>query len=322
MEKNCLGILVTGTRGKSSFVRLLCTLLHRAGYRVWGRSTGSEALSFEEGVWRTLRRHAPASVEEMRWWLGKVSSAAEMVVMENSAVSPELQPLGGLWLNPRGVVWTTLGEDHQEYWGRGKAGALRALLKGIPRGVPVFLGEELSRQEEVLGELRRLRCSWYPPKELPQRWDFPTEHLHMALRLWEVFRLDRPFLKRVPTKSRELNLPLPEGGLAYAFEANDVETTGKRLATLGWDPRECALWFHHRGDRPGRMQAFAPLFGLSWKEKFFTGAYPFRSLQGWRFLGNPRPETILSLLKGNVFGCGNTKGLPWEVLKIAEEKGF
>ena len=66
--------------------------------------------------------------------------------------------------------------------------------------------------------------------------------------------------------------------LARAFEANDPCSTRRSLEKLGWDPRECTLWFHNRPDRPGRFEAFRNLAELPWKNRFLTGAHPFRRI--------------------------------------------
>ena len=125
-----LRILVTGTRGKSSLVRLLHAGLLACGLRSCARITGVLPRELSPSGCRTIRRAAPAHVREMRWWLAQVPRGTDAVVMENSAVAPELQEAAGAWLRPTLVVWTTLRSDHAEAWGPGIEGAARALAKG------------------------------------------------------------------------------------------------------------------------------------------------------------------------------------------------
>jgi len=313
-----LRILVTGTRGKSGLVASLCLLLHAGGYSVWGKSTGTRALSFEEGVWRTLRRTAPASVEEMRWWLRQVPSHAEAVVLENSAVHPELQPLAAQWLQPSAVLWTNALEDHQEIWGPGDDRAREVLLCGIPCNTPVVLGRTLFASPEIAKELEHRNCPCYPPVEESSEGDYRRERRQMIRQLWRVLQLREPFPEHVPDPAEKNLLTLPRGILARVFDANDPASTRQALKELGWDTRECTLWFHNRRDRPGRFEAFQTLAALPWRRRLLTGGHPFRNIPEWTFLGNPGGEEMLSLLEGNIFGCGNVKGLPMELLEHLE----
>ena len=315
MNGASLRILVTGTRGKSGFVAYLCSLLSAGGYAVWGKSTGTKALSFEEGTWKSIRRTAPASVEEMRWWLRQVPSRVEAVVLENSAVHPELQPLAAQWLQPSAVIWTNALEDHQEVWGPGNEGARRVLLRGIPWNTPVFLGRGLSGIPKLFEELERRHCPHYGPEKTPLPVNYREERRQLTKRLWQVLNLRKPFPDFGKAPQEKMLLDLPRGILARAFEANDPASTRNILEELRWNPEECTFWFHNRPDRPGRFEAFRPLTKLPWKRRILTGAHPFRRIPGWKFLGTPGIEEICALLEEKVFGCGNIKGLP---LKLQE----
>ena len=314
------GVLITGTRGKSGLVASLCALLHAGGYAVWGKSTGTRALSFEEGIWREIRRTAPASVEEMRWWLRQVPSRTEVVVLENSAVHPELQPLAACWLQPSTVVWTNALEDHQEIWGPGDSRAREVLLRGIPENTPVILGRSLFESPEIRSEMARRNCPCYGPLGEHGGGDFRRERREISRRLWSVLELRKPFPEYVRDPEEKNLLELPRGLLARAFEANDPASTRQALEALRWPPRECTLWFHNRPDRPGRFEAFESLAKAPWKRQILTGAHPFRRIPEWEFLGNPEVEEMLSLLEGKIFGCGNVKGLPLELLAYLETK--
>ncbi|HOO63363.1 MAG TPA: hypothetical protein PK364_05535 [Synergistaceae bacterium] len=320
MNRVFLRLLVTGTRGKSGLVAYLCSLLHARGYAVWGRSTGTRALSFEEGRWKEIRRTSPASVEEMRWWLRQIPPHVNAVVLENSAVHPELQLLAAQWLEPTATVWTNALEDHQELWGPGDERAREVLLRGIPSNTPVFLGSSLLECPKILRELELRNCPHYGPEKALSPEDFREERRQLARQLWKVLELEEPFPDFPEYPREETLLILPLGMLARAFEANDPCSTRRSLEKLGWDPRECTLWFHNRPDRPGRFEAFRNLAELPWKNRFLTGAHPFRRIPEWNFLGNPQIEEMLSLLEGNIFGCGNVKGLPLRLMDFLERR--
>ena len=112
-----LRVLVTGSRGKSSVVRLLHAGLNATGIPTWSRITGTDPRQLEPDGERSIERAAGAHVEEMRWWLGKLPADTQAVVLENSAIAPELQHLAGAWLQPQITVLTNTLPDHQEAWG-------------------------------------------------------------------------------------------------------------------------------------------------------------------------------------------------------------
>ena len=99
-------ILVTGSRGKSSIVRLLHTAMNAAGFKTYARITGVVPRELGADGIRTISRSAGAQVEEMRWWLGQLSLSVQGVILENSAITAEFQGLAGRWLQPGVTVLT------------------------------------------------------------------------------------------------------------------------------------------------------------------------------------------------------------------------
>jgi len=313
-------VLVTGTRGKSGMVRLLDAALRACGVRCWSRITGVVPTVYSpEGAFR-LRRTASASVEEMRWWLATLPRNAEAVVLENSAVAPELQPLAGRWLRPTLTVWTNAHPDHQEVWGAGSEDALRVLFQGIPAGVPVVLGRELGALPELLRALERQGCavSVAPGSEE----DGVLERQRAtALAACAVLGLDRGRCLEgmgalAPDPGDFRTLRRGDGVLASAFAANEPTSSEGLFASLRWRREDTVLWYHHRRDRSGRLEAFLPWFRRGWKEIWLTGALPWRPVAGARILGNPPPEEMERRLGEGlrIFGCGNVAGLPLALL--------
>ncbi|MCG8565277.1 MAG: hypothetical protein MI747_09370, partial [Desulfobacterales bacterium] len=93
-------ILVTGSRGKSSVVRLIHAALVACGVKAHGRITGVVPRQLGPEGSRIIVRTAGAHVGEMKWWLKQLPRDTEAVVLENSAIAPDLQPLAGRWLKP------------------------------------------------------------------------------------------------------------------------------------------------------------------------------------------------------------------------------
>jgi hypothetical protein len=93
-------VLVAGSRGKSSIVRLLHAAMHAAGLQSYARLTGVIPRELGPQGIRTISRSAGAHVEEMRWWLRRLPSSAHGLVLENSAINADFQGLAKRWLRP------------------------------------------------------------------------------------------------------------------------------------------------------------------------------------------------------------------------------
>lgn len=308
-------ILVTGTRGKSTLVRMLTGAFRTAGIPCWSRITGVIPTEFSPQGARRIERSSPASVEELRWWLGTIPSDADAVVAENSAVAPELQGLSGRWLVPDLLIWTNALADHQEVWGPGKEDALCVLREGIPPQTACLLGPELSKDQVLREYLRSRGCELFTASGVGG-----LEGL--AIRALQILGVDVPGIDPalVPEDPGAFRILCRDGGkLAFAFAANEPETTELLWKSTGWIMEETTLLFNHRRDRAGRLQAFLPFLGSEgWKDVLITGANPLRRCGRARFIPLA-PGELESLIcdRGRVFGCGNVAGLPLRYLEEA-----
>ena len=331
-----LRILVTGTRGKSSLVRLLHAGLLACGLESRARITGVLPRELSLSGCRTIRRAAPAHVREMRWWLAQVPRGTDAVVMENSAVAPELQEAAGAWLRPTLVVWTTLRSDHAEAWGPGIEGAARTLAKGVPCGVPVAGGPETAHPG-LTSLLRERGC----PLHILSGPETPASHreANLALALHALSLCGIP-AERLSAARLEMAALSPdiadfrvlgegEDLLAAAFSANEAESTGRLFGETGWDPSETTLLYHHRPDRPERLRGFLPwIASRPWRRTVFTrtgGPFftlpfaPFAHL-GWEDGITDAPSfEVWRRGRGRVFACGNVAGWPLEFLARCED---
>ena len=323
-------ILVTGTRGKSSLVRLLHAGLCACGLIAYARITGVLPRELSPSGCRTIRRTAPAHVREMLWWLAQIPPDTDAVVMENSAVAPELQEAAGAWLRPTLVVWTTLRPDHGEAWGPCREGAARALVRGVPRGVPMVGGPE-TEHPGLLSLLTKRGCPPHLPVRSAPGADHREANLALALHALSLCdlsaeRLDaaRPAMESLPPDIADFRvLGQGEDLLAAAFSANDVESTARLLSETGWEPSETTLLYHHRPDRTARLRGFLPwIASQPWRETVFTRAQrPFFPPPFGR--GHPSWEDGIRDAasfeawrkgRGRIFACGNVAGWPLEFL--------
>ncbi len=107
---------------------------------------------------------------------------------------------------------------------------------------------------------------------------------------------------------------------ALAFSANDVQSTRALFRRLGWAPRETAVVYNHRADRPLRLRSFrSGLDDAGWRSVTVVGD---RSPWFARGLNGSRVRDPAGLLAhfgagDRVFGCGNIAGLP---LALFEEE--
>ena len=314
-------VLVTGSRGKSSLVRLLHAGLASLGVRSWGRVTGVLPRELSPFGERIVERTSGGHVEEMRWWLKQVPPGAGAVIMENSAVTPELQGLAARWLAPCLIVWTNARADHQETWGPPVRDAERALLEGIPRKTVVAAGGEVAASVFVREELQRRGCTLESVDSTGDaRGDFARENLGLASRVLSILGQDAalalPAMASLPPDIADFRLVETGGGLlASAFSANDPESTARLWDGLGWEAGETVLLYNHRSDRPLRLRAFLPwIEAFPWREKLlmgdaafsFPGRIPFERTR----LESPGDLGRLIQSRRRVFGCGNVAGLP------------
>lgn len=300
-------ILVTGSRGKSSLVRLLFAGMAALGMNAYGRITGVLPRELSRDGERVIVRNSPGHVEEMRWWLGQIPSGAEAIIMENSAVSKELQPLAARWLRPSLIVLTNAREDHQERWGGGQRAAEEALLQGIPEGVPVILSEEAAASR-YLTETFKLRNTKVIVAAHSN--DFRLANISLARSTLEFFGLSSDI------SDKAMDMLTPDIGdfrvfhidastaLATAFSANDITSTKYLFSLLGWKEEETLLLFSDRADRPGRRASFEAFLKRDWGEvRILKHKEDLSKLCQW-------------MSGKQVFGCGNIAGAPLELMQL------
>ncbi len=328
-------ILVTGSRGKSSLVRMICAGLIAGGLDVRGRITGVLPRELSRVGERRIVRNAPAHVEEMRWWLGQVSRGTGAVVMENAAVNPDLQCLAAAWLEPTLTVWTNARPDHQDQWGEGSGCAEAALLRGIPDGGVLALGAELAASPSLMEKLKKRSGSL---AVAPRAGGFLVSNRVLALAALESIgfagEVVRRAVEELPPDIADFRVfEIPESGalLAAAFSANDPESTEMLFASLGWRVEETSLLYADRGDRRARLKSFAPFMNRPWREvKTITDNIavgtriarpPIRAVP----VAGPADAQCASLrewMRGKkIFGCGNVAGVPLALLDDRVKSG-
>jgi poly-gamma-glutamate synthase PgsB/CapB len=138
-------IAITGTRGKSSVVRMLAGVLREDGWRVLAKSTGTEAaLILPDGSERRIRRRGHASILEqvgvvgLGARLGVDAMVVEVMSLHAENHTVETQRI----LRPHIVLATNFRVDHVEAHGGTKEGVARVLALDVPAGARVLVPED------------------------------------------------------------------------------------------------------------------------------------------------------------------------------------
>lgn len=319
MKDGNIRVLVTGSRGKSSIVRLLHTAFGDAGLTAYARITGVVPRELGPDGSRTISRPAGAHVGEMHWWLKQLPVTTQAIVMENSAITPDLQDLAGRWLRPDVTVLSNTLPDHQEAWGPSSASAAEVLARGIPSGGQVMMPDSLEDDEHLQVLLRQRRCKTLfaapAPGILPM---YRAANLGLALATAEFLGLAaEPALQAmlsVPGDDYDFRIIEHTGAmLAMAFSVNDITSTRALFKSLQWTEQETRLVYNHRADRPARLKSFMGWLNQSaWKEVLIIGDRPLKRTGKASYRKIRDKAELLALLQPGerVFGCGNIAGLP------------
>jgi poly-gamma-glutamate synthase PgsB/CapB len=318
--KKAKRVLVTGSRGKSSLVRLIFSAFKASGFKVHARITGvvPRHLYGENG--KVILRLSGGHVEETRWWLKKLPASTEAVILENNAVDPFLQHLAADWLRPDLIVLTNTRPDHQEVWGPNSGHAARALLAGIPANSQVVLSWEAASQSGVLAELSKKKVAFSVTQKPCQGGEagHKEHNMALALRACQNLGLEQETclaaMQGLAPDLADFQVKAVGAGakLAVGFAINDLKSTEDAFASLGWSCEKTVLLFNHRRDRPLRLREFFSFIKKPWQKVVLIGdrpgPLPFAS--AYCRLGSLADFYKLFKPGNNYFGCGNLAGHP------------
>ena len=314
-------IHVNGIRGKTGTCRMIDAHLRGAGWKVFTKTTGSDAAYIgTDGIERPVRRCAPASIREQIGMMRMAArQGAEAVVIECMAVRPELQRASQERIVRGDLnVITNVRYDHIFEMGDTKRAIAESLAGTIPTGGTVFTADPEAypffseRAAEKGSECVLCRA------EAPER---ENEAIAKAVcaRLGvpgETFEEHMKGLKR-DFGTRKI-YRRGDGLFLNLFSVNDPESTETVLRTLMEReaiPEEKLLFlYHHRPDRPDRLllfiRYFFPLHPAA--RILVTGegrAFAARTLKRSGFSASPTAMPDPFALGGVVpVGIGNIKG--------------
>jgi len=148
LESIPLRIAVTGTRGKSSVVRLLASILQADGRTVLAKTTGAEArYLLPDGAEANVPRRGVASIIEQKRLIKKAANlGADCVVAEIMSIHPENHRIeSNRLLRPQIVVLTNVRLDHTDAMGETEEEIALVLALGITPGATFLVPEKENR---------------------------------------------------------------------------------------------------------------------------------------------------------------------------------
>ena len=273
-----LRIAVTGTRGKTSVVRLLASVLREDGRSVLAKTTGSEARyvlpdGSEEEV---LRLGAPSIIEQKRLLARGARMGVDVVVAEIMSVHGENHEVEAQRiLRPHLVLVTNFRVDHVEAQGSTREDVAATLALDVPPGSRAMVpeGEWEDRFASLVvgrgGEVSAVPAGVASP---PEGCGEFARNLDLV---WEAARslgVEDDVCREGICKSKgdlgalqAWRYPEEGGGARWivvnAFAANDPESTlriqDRVVAREGLGPERCFGLLALRSDRGDRTALWA-----------------------------------------------------------------
>ena len=271
-----LRIMVNGSRGKSSMVYLVYSLLRKHDYKVFAKTTGNAPQIYApDGNKTELKRWAPPTILEnirlLRRW---AKQGAEAIVMECMALQPETQRILSRYIvKPHYLLVTNILTDHKEVMGRSLTDMTRSIAESfagcgkiiIPESVSVRLdkaGIEFSQVETAETRTAPLSVKQVPDAVLAESW---SVYSNLAGKLSPDKQISGDNFKQVwLSLAQNICYHLQSGNcMVYnLFSVNDTETAEKfidhNIRTAEQEVQRIFI-FNSRADRPLRTIDFIDL---------------------------------------------------------------
>ncbi len=342
-----LVISVTGTRGKSSVVRLLTSIFEASGKKVIAKTTGTvPKLILPGGIEKEIKRRKGASIIEQKKLLKEAYDIqAEVLIAEMMSIHPENHYTeANRILRPDAIAVTNFRVDHIEAAGETEDEVKKVLCCGISDRSKVFLLEkyfddslkELLNNTDVktIVEGNKLvkELSKIEPEILKNEF---YENISLVSGIAEGYGIKTEYIiegiKSVtndPGKTIINKYITIEGKPVYlvnAFSANEPESTKIIIEQvnkeLGNMPGKMTGFIVLRADRGDRTVQWINALNNGFS-KYFDNFYVYgdhskamsRKCDPVIQIISSNPETITELLvgsaeeKGVILGCGNLVG--------------
>ncbi|MDO5116305.1 MAG: capsule biosynthesis protein CapB [Synergistaceae bacterium] len=268
---------------------------------------------------RSILRYAGANVAELRWWLHQLPSDTDAVVVENSAISPELQRVCPDMLAPVLTVFTNTFPDHEALWGRDERAVLAALSGALPRGGAVVLPQALAKRHQMRLLALEQELTLHAVEPMTEFSSYLSANIPLAIEACRLAGVEKATalaaMRSVAADIADSSvIHTDEWELAFAFSINDLQSTREYFTSLGWLSSQTSLIYNHRMDRVDRFRAFEEwMKNGGWKNVVIIGDRPPFSSLARRYRKIKSMEEFIDLLtlETRILGCGNAvHGLP------------
>ena len=356
-----LRVTVTGTRGKSTVVRLLASVLREDGRVVLAKTTGSEArIILPDGSEKEVSRNVSPSVLEQKKFMSEAARLhADCTVAEVMSIHAENHRTERRILQPEYVLITNVREDHTESMGKTQQEIAGVFAEDIPDRARVFV-PAFEMQYLASVKTDHPDQEWFMVEDgnsgdkssmpEPRRTDCFQEQIdlvyavgrHLDISPSVIFegiqnaRLDAGALRiwQVPLKGMEET----EIFCVNAFAANDPESTERVLnkvkTILGPSSKRVIGLLSLRRDRGDRTRQWTKMLAEGMDRQFDRlivmgdGAqFVRRHVPRAESIKGTDPEKIMGWLAehvcGNeiVFGYGNMKGAGLRLVQLWDRTG-
>ncbi len=273
LNKIPLRILINGTRGKTTTVRILHKLLNQSGRVTCSKTTGDEPLLLlPDGGSRLMKRFAPANIREnisvlMKW----EKYRPDAVVMECMALQPETQHiLSGRIFKPTYLAVTNVKVDHQEVMGMSRQEIIRSISKSFYGHCRHFLPEQLA---DAFTHTKNKNSQYYSYPNIPHPLQLHHIPDDIIAESWGLIRTLSDSLEINPELADSIfreewlqtdaSIKLSFSRLNFhfynLFSVNDGETAGKivhKIRESTGTPVQEIVLLNTRSDRPLRSVQF------------------------------------------------------------------
>ncbi len=248
-------ICVTGTRGKSSVVRLIAACLKEAGFSMLARTTGSKpVIIFPDGEEKEIhRRGSPSILEGKRLLKLGAELKVDALVSELMSIHPECSFVESAQMhNPHILVITNVRLDHIAQMGTTRGDIACCFASSFPENGTVFVLKEefypvfeksahgLNTRIVQVGRDSLQSYSGSYAERLPHEFE---ENVRLVIALAEHLKVDKEHvlrgLKKVQPdfgsfKMWAVNVGVPSQCwiLVNGFAANDPDSTRRVLSRL------------------------------------------------------------------------------------------
>lgn len=288
-----LRICVTGTRGKSSVIRLIAASLSEAGFEVLAKTTGSRPIIiFPDGREEEIKRgEVPSILEEKK--LLKLGAKLKIgaLVLELMGIHPESVYAESVQiLRPHILVMTNVRLDHLAQMGSSKEDTARSIASSIPEISTVFVPQQeffpvfQKTAEKLRSKVIQVSGDSFQEYFRSNK-KFPffelEENMRLALAVAEFLGIDREVAFQGMAKARpdfgslkvwtaELDSPPRRFDFVSIFAANDPESTRLVLSNLSkkriFEGKNILGLLNFRKDRGDRT--------FQWLKAFKERAFP------------------------------------------------